>query len=321
MKIISLFDATISDYNLGNEIIVDSVYKHLREMFPDDFFYKLPCMEITSHTIQYIRSSDFVFFGGTNVLSSRMERYKQWGINFVNSFFIDNIILMGVGWWQYQQNESIYTRFLLRQVLNRTFSHSVRDSYTEKKLKGLGFSNVINTGCPSLWDLSSEHCVSIRQDKSTDVIMTFTDYNKDPERDIRLFEEMKKLYRNVYVWIQGVGDREYVNHICGSRAIIVAPNLKALDDVLASRDVDYVGTRLHAGIRALQHRRRTFIVAVDNRALEMKKDFALPVVTKEEIVELGNMIRGTWETRISLPCEQIAQWKAQFVNAAVAPLA
>lgn len=314
MKIISVFDATISDYNLGNEIIVDSVYRHLRELFPDDFFYKLPCMEITRHTIQYIRSSDLVFFGGTNVLSSRMERYKQWGISFANSFFIDNIVLMGVGWWQYQQHESIYTRFLLRQVLNRTLLHSVRDSYTEKKLKDIGFFNVINTGCPSLWGLTPEHCASIRQDKCKDAIMTFTDYCKNPERDQRLFGEMKKLYRNVYVWIQGVGDREYVNKICGEKAIIVAPNLKALDDVLASPDVEYVGTRLHAGIRALQHGRRTFIVAIDNRALEMKKDFALPVVASEDFAELSNLIRGPWATKISLPHEQIAQWKAQFVS-------
>ena len=107
MKKIAIFDTTISDYNSGNQIIMESVYKQLREIFPNDFFYKLPYMEITRHTIRYIKESDLIFFGGTNALTGNMERYKQWGVNFLNFWFIKDVILMGVGWWQYQGKTSL----------------------------------------------------------------------------------------------------------------------------------------------------------------------------------------------------------------------
>lgn len=312
MKVISVFDTTISDYNLGNEIIMEGVYKHLREVFPSDFFYKLPYMEITRHTIGYIAQSDLVFFGGTNSLSSRMEKYKQWGITMPKSFFIKDVILMGLGWWQYQKHESMYTKVLLKRVLSRTYIHSVRDSYTETKLKNLGFTNVLNTGCPSTWDLTPSHCDQIKKDKSDAVILTFTDYNKNVDLDSRLFELLQRNYKKIYVWIQGVGDKAYVDAICNGNAQILDPNLQSFDRALATVDADYVGTRLHAGIRAMQHKRRSIIVAVDNRALEINKDFNIPIVQRDDIDKLENMINAGFETRIRLPVENIRLWKQQF---------
>jgi hypothetical protein len=47
MKKIAVFDMTISDYNLGNQIIMDSVNKHLCNIFTNDFL-KLPYMEVQS---------------------------------------------------------------------------------------------------------------------------------------------------------------------------------------------------------------------------------------------------------------------------------
>ncbi len=318
MKVISVFDTTISDYNLGNEIIMEAVYRHLREIFADDFFFKLPYMEITRHTLGYIGRSDLVFFGGTNSLSSRMERYKQWGVSLFKSLFIRDVILMGLGWWQYQERESLYTRILLRRLLSRGHLHSVRDAYTEAKLRKLGFSNVVNTGCPTTWDLTPGHCASIRPQKADEAIMTLTDYHKDPERDRQLVDLLLGSYRTVRVWIQGVGDREYVESIGQGRLGIIAPTLRAFDEALANPGVDYVGTRLHAGIRALQHQRRTIVIAVDNRALEMQRDINLPVVARGDHDALHAMIHGAFATRIGVPLEAIARWKGQFRSGAAA---
>jgi len=102
MKKIVVFDTTISDYNLGNQIIMDSVYRHLHNIFPNDFF-KLPYMEVTRHTKRYLEQSDLIFFGGTNMLTGQMERYKQWGVTVSNFYFIRNVILMGVGLWQFRK--------------------------------------------------------------------------------------------------------------------------------------------------------------------------------------------------------------------------
>lgn len=315
MKSISVFDTTISDFNLGNEIIMESIYGILREIFPDDFFYKLPFMEITRHTMDYISRSDLVIFGGTNSLSSRMERYKQWDINLYKSLYIRNVILMGLGWWQYQEKESLYTKVLLHRVLSRNRLHSVRDSYTENKLRGIGIVNVVNTGCPTLWRLLPEYCREIKTVKSDIVVMTLTDYNREPERDRRLIEVLLRCYRRVRLWVQGVGDREYLESLCPNRVEIIPPTLAALDAALSDADVDYVGTRLHAGIRALQKKRRTVIVAVDNRATEMKKDFGLPVIEIKEMADLESRVLGRVETEIRLPLDRINRWKEQFREA------
>jgi polysaccharide pyruvyl transferase WcaK-like protein len=80
-------------------------------------------------------------------------------------------------------------------------------------------------------------------------------------------------------------------------------------------DIDYVGNRLHAGIRALQHGRRTIIVAIDNRAREMGQDFALPTVDRTDIERLEHLVPAPFETAVKLPNEAIARWKAQFHSA------
>jgi polysaccharide pyruvyl transferase WcaK-like protein len=82
---------------------------------------------------------------------------------------------------------------------------------------------------------------------------------------------------------------------------------------LKREDVDCVGTRLHAGIRALQRKRRAIILGVDNRAEEMGHDFDLPVVARGKVaLELEAEINGYWETRICIARQAIAACKGQF---------
>lgn len=317
MKQISVFDTTISDNNLGNEIIMDSVYFHLREIFLNDFFFKLPYMEITPHTIQYIKWSDLVFFGGTNSLTSKMEKYKQWGLSLKNTFSIKDVVLMGLGWWQYQtEKTSFYTRILLKSSLSHKFIHAVRDSYTEQKLKEIGFDNVLNTGCPTLWRLDSEFCKKIKKSKSNKVVFTLTDYNKNPFLDQRIIEILEKNYEQIFFWVQGSGDYDYINKELkiNKNIEIISPNLASFDNVLNNEEVDYIGTRLHAGIRALQYKRRTMIIGIDNRATEMAKNFNIPVLLRDEVDKLDEFINSEYETKINLPIENIQKWKNQFIN-------
>lgn len=315
MKKISVFDTSISDFNLGNQIIMDSIYKNLYEIFPNDFFFKVPTMDIGKHTIQYIKWSNLIFFGGTNSLNAEMEKYRQWGINLKNYKKIENVILMGIGWWQYEKKTSLYTRFLLNKVLNKKIIHSTRDSYTEKKLKEIGFKNVINTGCPTLWNLNKNHCKDITKTKSKNVILTITDYAQKEERDRYIISILSKNYENIFIWIQGMGDYDYIEKIKGkNKVIFINPNLSDFDKFLRENDVDYVGTRLHAGIRALQFKRRTIIIGIDNRAIEMSKDFNIPVLNENNIDMLEKKINSSFETNIVLPENNILIWKNQFKN-------
>lgn len=316
--LISLFDTRICDNNLGNHIIMDSVDKVLKEMFPDAFFVSLPYLDsIGREACAYNQASHYTFFGGTNALSSEMRVYRQWGLGPNEIQSLSGVILMGVGWWQYQGSPDAYTKNILRSVLHPEYYHSVRDSFTARQLKAAGFQNVFNTSCPTLWSLTPKHCAGIPSGKAQNVLLTFTNYRQDRERDQQLAALLKELYQNIYFWIQSPEDADYISHIL-PEAQIVGPRLEYLDAILASQlDIEYVGTRLHAGIRAMQHMRRTTIIEVDNRAREMRLDFNLPVVPREDIASLKDRLNGMFVTDLTIPWRAIENWKHQFADALV----
>ena len=144
---------------------------------------------------------------GTNLLHSHMEIVKQWNIGMIASWFLKPVLLLGVGWRGHASRKTTpYTKLLLRSLLSRVHLHSVRDSYSEGRLRELGFSNVINTACPTMWRLTPEHCADIPTEQGEDVVLTLTDYSPEPQKDRELLDLLKRLYRRVYFWRQGSGD-------------------------------------------------------------------------------------------------------------------
>ena len=90
------------------------------------------------------------------------------------------------------------------------------------------------------------------------------------------------------------------------------PHLNDYDSFLDSHDVDFIGTRLHGGIRALQKMKRTIIIGIDNRAIELNKDFNIPDLNQNEINNLGDYIESDIETDINIPKDNIAIFLSQF---------
>lgn len=313
MRKIAILDTWINDTNLGNIIIMQSVVKVLRDIFPHDIIYHLPASEYLSKGRNLIKQADYVFLGGTNVLSSNMNKTSDWCLRLRDLKWINNVVLLGVGWWQYQEKTpNIYSRTLLKKALSRSLSHSVRDSYTEHKLRSVGI-NSLNTGCPTIWGLTKEKCDEIPLSKGRSVLLTFTEYNQNPKYDSILFEILKRKYETVYFWPQQFGDYSYAKTICGNEFIFVDPSIEALDHILQKESIDYCGTRLHAGIRALQFNCRSIIISVDNRATEMGRDFSLPTLKRELILDqLENLIDSDWETKVNLDQNAILTWKKQF---------
>lgn len=294
---------------------MDAVRDHINEMFPTAMIFQTTTHEKISHpTYRIAKQSDFAFIGGTNLISSNMNSYNQWKISIIDSLFLNDIILMGVGWWQYQKDANFYTRHLLKSVLNHKIMHSVRDSYTELMLKKAGFQNVINTSCPTMWRLDEKHCLDIPRLKAETVVTTLTDYNKDPANDLAFIHLLHKSYSKVYLWPQGSGDIEYMTQLNLSRICeILPPKLDAYNSILQHQDsIDFIGTRLHAGVRALQTKRRTIILGIDNRAYEKSKDFNITVCPRDDLTLLKKLINSNLETRINLPTKRIEQWKSQF---------
>lgn len=313
MRVATLLDTATASTNLGDQIIIDAVNSQLKELFSDAFIYSVASHErMGKKSRSLLARSDFTIAGGTNLLSSRMWFNPLWKLTPRDAFIGHDVTLMGVGWYQFQREPDLYTRLLLRRVLSKQQLHSVRDSYTQKKLASIGITNVVNTGCPTLWGLSPERCSNIPVKKADHVITTLNTYITDPELDKQLLKILRKYYDKVYFWIQTETDYAYSKEL-DSDLVYLEPSLAALDKALMSNtSLDYVGNRLHAGIRALQHGRRAIIVEIDNRAQEMGSDFCLPTIKRDEFSRLSEMIQYPFETRVQLPNETISRWKEQF---------
>lgn len=314
---ISVYDTTICDDNLGNQIIMDAINPVIEKVFRNAFIIKLQYLEKfgqASH--RHIGESKYTFFGGTNALSSQMNRYSQMGFTLADAMRVNNVVLVGVGWWQYQKEPNLYTRYLLRRILHRDVIHSVRDEYTKHYLQSIGIENVVNTSCPTVWGLNLAHCASIPDHKNRKAVCTLTDYNQNPVSDAAFLRLIIEKYEHCYLWLQGAGDREYFDSLgLPAGAIkLIPPKLRAYDQLLIGEEIDYIGTRLHAGIRALQRGRRALILGIDNRALEIGKHIGLNVCDRKDIDAIFHFCQGGEATRLSIPEEEIQHWQQQFVE-------
>ena len=95
----------------------------------------------------------------------------------------------------------------------------------------------------------------------------------------------------------------------------MSQSLEGFDLLLKSKeDIEYIGTRLHAGIRALSFKRKSLIVGIDNRSKEISKDINLPMIDRTEIRNLNEIIPKNLETNIKLNYLGIEKWKNQFLE-------
>lgn len=309
-----LYDPSIDTLNSGDYIIKDYCFGQIKECIQGEF------LSISTHKPEKKPTGKFEYqiVCGSNLLFPKMERQGQW--NYPLQYrFLNHICLLGVGWYKYDDTEiSGFSKLWYKKILENGMIHSVRDSYTESRLKSIGIENVLNTACPTMWNLTKEKCECIPHGKAKNVVTTVTDYRKDPKRDRYMFEVLAQSYEKVFVWLQGSLDKEYIDTLLTGfdrmeQIEFIPFELSKYDECLNSHDVDYVGTRLHAGIRALNFSRRTIIIAVDNRAVEISKDTNLPIIKRECCEnELREYILGEFKTEIFLPEENIKRWKEQF---------
>ena len=317
MKLYSILDTEVADFNVGNKIIMEAVFEELENLC-DGFLCRLQFSEAYGkRSREIMKRSELVFFGGTNSLSSNIRKYKQFGFGARDVLHgINNVLLFGVGWWQYQNVPTWYSAHFYKKLLSKDYTHSVRDEYTLVKLKDIGINNVINTGCPTTWGLTKEHCSKIPIKKAEKVVFTLTDYSQNPDYDRLMIDVLLKSYAQVFLWPQGFGDLDYFQSLVASdsRVQVLKPGLKSLDNILVHGGLDYIGTRLHAGIRALQYAVRSLVIGVDNRAAEMSKDIGLPVLSRDNIAALEVYLRAGWDIDVNIKRDEIDYWRAQFMK-------
>lgn len=299
--------------NLGDLIIQEAVHREIHSLFQQVEIVSISTQSpMHDDHIDVLRACDLTFVGGTNLLSSYMNKYKQWNISIKRAFQIKNAVLLGVGWWQYQDSPSLYTKMLLNLALSRDFVHSVRDSYTLEKMRSMGYRNVMNTGCPTMWPLAGFQPEEYEKVKQSNVLVMLTDYYKSIEIDRKLLDILFANYKDVYFWPQGRGDEAYIKEL-NYPVKLLGHNIAAFVEFLNTGiDFDYVGTRLHGGVRCLLEKKRALILAVDNRAREIAKDTNLNVLDRKDIEGIANWINGPTETKLAINTENINKWKRQF---------
>lgn len=313
-KIVLLNTAMYSD-NLGDYIIMHNCTNQLKGL---NIFEK-ELLNIPTHRLfndlerKQLLNSPIKILCGTNILSGHMLSYGLWKIP-QDVSPLCNTVLMGVGFSSYNNTFDRYTKKLFNTILSNQYIHSVRDSFSENMLKKMGIKNVLNTACPTMWNLTPEHCKTIPKEKGDNVICTLTDYCKDPINDRLMIEIAKESYDNVYVWIQGESDLEYLRELKVEKFVNIIPRkLESYNEILKLDNLDYIGTRLHAGIHSLNNGHRSIIIAIDNRAECISQDTGLPIIKRDEIsIYLKEKIYSNFETKINLPEKNIEIWKNQF---------
>ncbi len=312
-----IFDTSVGTTNLGDHIIMDAVNRAADALFEEDFVINLSThFGIHPWDLPRLRKYDTALVGGTNLLKNNTFRKPQWRVSMKDLLVLRHkIVLFGVGWWQYQQRPvSLYNRMMYKTLFSKKHLHAVRDNYTLNKLQEIGIRNVVNTGCPTVWALDEAHCSQINPKKRDIVVTTITDYMRDTEKDKAMLDTLKRNYHEVYVWIQGSKDKAYIDSLATDIQFI-APKLATFDAFLENQPCEYVGTRLHAGIRALQKKRKAIIIGIDNRAIEMRNDIGLNVLERQRIDALEASIHEETSVKLYLDHKSIGRWKAQFAAA------
>lgn len=324
MEKVLILDTGFASFNKGDEIIMECVRKELTFLLDKRFELSLPTHVSPFHWYQVWRNSlalqeyancTYKFVGGSNILiPNLLTHFPQWNINLFNYQPMKGAILVGVGAGANAENGcNLYTRYLYSKLLNKEYYHSARDERSKKFMEQLGVK-AINTGCPTMWILTPDFCKEIPTTKSSKVIFTITrsvHLNKVGYQ--LLIDTLTKNYQEIYFWPQCLGDYEYFQSLSHIEHIHILPATKnAYDDYLTNNETDYIGTRLHGGIYAMRHKRRSIIIAIDERARAINEKNHLPCIEWNNLNQLNDMINSSIETRITIDNDAINQWKQQF---------
>ena len=320
MKKIVMFDTSYATRNLGDFIINNSINEEMNYLLSDSFVVRYSThtplctflKPIKNDSVKNVCSSaDYKFICGTNIFKKRVWRIgSDWNLKFESVPYYKNSITIGCG--MTGKKVDIFSKILYKKILSKEYYHSTRDEKTKVFLESLGLK-AINTGCATMWKLTQEHCKKISTGKAKNVVFTLTDYKRDLVNDQKLIDILIGNYENVYFWIQGEKDYEYFKTFKGiDKVKIISPSVEQFKKVLLTKDVDYVGTRLHAGIFAMQHFVRTIILIVDNRTRDMKETYDLIAMERNDIDQLEKMINSEFKTNIKIDEDKIQMWKSQF---------
>lgn len=311
-----LLDTGLLSWNAGDDIIMHYANKQLSRLFDLEHVRRIPVHGGRVDVGPDVQGR-LKILCGTNALNTHMNRHHSIALPGHVNYYRNSVLLLAVGLADAAEGTGFNapTRRILRNLLAGDHIHSVRDGHTEKALKDIGITNVLNTSCVTMWDLTEQFCASIPVKKHTDVLTSITDYNFDPTMDGYMLSNLQKHYRTVYLWVQGTQDEDRLRLLPDIEGIeLIRGGLPGLREFVAThKDIDYFGTRLHCGIYCLNHRIRSRIVSIDNRAADIAKDTGLPIAMRADLKDsMDDFIEQETTFGIHIPDQAIHDWKMQF---------
>ncbi len=317
-----LLNTYIKSDNAGDGIIMYFAKKQLESIWPKKHFDEVP-----THgnwvSVQSSKKENLKIVCGTNALSTNVLLDSPIAFPKDVSLYRNSLVLMAAGTRcaNGRSDFSTLSAECLKYSLAQNIMHSVRDEKTKERLRKIGITNVINTACVTMWNLTQDFCAQIPLEKAQDVLTTVTDYKPDVNADRFMIDTLKKRYRKVYLWLQGESDYRYIQKFINYDGIEFIHNgflgLQEFIEQRNGKDLDFIGTRLHCGIYCLNKGIRSLIISVDNRASDIEKDTNLPVLQRSMLAEnLVKAIDRKRNTEIIIPEKNIRYWKEQFADIA-----
>jgi polysaccharide pyruvyl transferase WcaK-like protein len=328
---IALLDPSLMDnngtlsFNLGDVIIYEAISKFLKQAFADKEIIRISThAEFDRREINLIKGADFAFVGGTNLLTSDIRHFPRFTPRKRKFFYLfpkfKNAILFGAGWNRYEKRPDLFSSIYYNNVLNKKYFHSVRDGYSQEQLKKAFIRNTLNTSCPTTWELNPDFENRFNPVADT-ILFTITDYAPNPESDAQLINLLlKSESKHLFFFPQGRNDIHYLQSIDSykknkSRIFLLDHNYDAFINFVDHTHFNYVGTRLHAGIRCLSAGNPALIISIDNRTTEIGKDIRLHVAPRNDFRRISKWIHEEYKPApLKLPVENIQKWKMQFAK-------
>ncbi len=314
---IHLLQTAIASDNVGDEIIVEACLRELAPVLKTAYVTTSASHDGMGPSGRALAAAaDVVLMLGTNALRARKAapwRYYMWKFSRRDIEAVaGKVVLMGVGANKGFAGLQGAQRSYLKRILSPGHVHSVRDASAKQIVEACGLE-AIPTSCPTLWRWrdAGPDCPAGR---AAGAVFTLTRHKPKPDLDRAMIAILRQRYSRLWFWPQQPRDLDYLEELGEEGGVsVIPPNLAAYDAVLAGEDVDVIGTRLHGTIRALSHKRRPIVIAIDSRAREIGAETGLTILPRTEIpTRLEGMIEAGTETRLDLDKAAIARFLGQF---------
>lgn len=319
-----VFNTALGSTNRGDDIIFNSAKECLSDLLNNCYTMyfgthvkNMSIFLLNNIKVKFADKADYKFILGTNLLTANIFRSMgQWQLGILDRRIYKNSILMGVGTTKSHQNMTHYTRLVYEQILRKDIAHSVRDAESKEFLSTIKDIHVINTGCPSLWKLTADVCEKIPTTKAPNAVITVSGHEKHRNyaKDQILLDCVEKNYDRIYLWVQTSEDENYFNMLKHKKDVTMIYSFKDYESVCKNGKVDYVGTRLHGGIYAMQCGARSIIVEIDHRAAGIRETNNINTIKRAELSsnKLEAMIHSVIKTEVHLKDREIKEWLSQF---------